>query len=237
MSRVRLAFETVRRNGVRIGTEILINFALPYLIYSLLQPKFGDVKALIASSAPPMLWSIGEFFRHRRVDAVSMLALGGIVLSLLAYIGGRGVKFPQLREKLVTVIIAAVFLGSAAIGKPLIYQLARAGMQRNNNSVELERFERIRDDAGFKRVMMLMTLVWGFGLLADAAVSVALVFVLPIKTYLIVNPALGYTTMGALFAWTFWCSRKKRAEGEARRAAEEATNAVPASLSTTTAAD
>jgi hypothetical protein len=228
MSRVRQAFDTIRTNGARIGTEVLINFALPYLIYSLLQPKLGDVKALIASSAPPMLWSIGEFVRHRRVDAVSMLALGGIVLSLLAYVGGGGVKFLQLREKLVTVIIAAVFLGSAAIGKPLIYQLARAGMQRNSDSAGLEHFERIRDDAGFKRVMMLMTLVWGFGLLADALVSIALVFVLPIKTYLIVNPALGYSTMGILFAWTFWYSRKRRAEGEARRLAEEAAAAANA---------
>jgi hypothetical protein len=163
-----------------------------------------------------------------------MLALGGIVLSLLAYAGGGGVKFLQLREKLVTVIIAAVFLGSAAIGKPLIYELARASMQRNNNSAELERFEGLQNNAGFRRVMLLMTLVWGFGLLAYAVVSVALVFVLPIKTYLIVNPALGYTTMGALFAWTFWYSRKKRAEGEARRLAEEADASATA---TTPAAD
>ena len=226
MSRVQQAFDVVRKNGVRIGTEVLINFALPYLSYSLLQPKLGDVKALIASSAPPMLWSIAEFLRHRRVDAVSMLALGGIVLSLLAYIGGGGVKFLQLREKLVTVVIGTLFVGSAAIGRPLIYELARAGMQRNNNSTELERFERIRNESGFKRVMMLMTLVWGFGLLTDAAISIALVFVLPIKTYLIVNPALGYTTMGVLFAWTFWYARKKRAQGEAQRLAEEAARAT-----------
>src|SRR4249919_2838846 len=101
MSRLQQAFDVLRKNGVRIGIEVIINFGLPYVIFIFAQPKLGDVRALIASSAPPMLWSIAEFLRHRRIDAVSMLALGGIVLSLLAYIGGGGVKFLQLREKLV----------------------------------------------------------------------------------------------------------------------------------------
>ena len=34
----------------RIGREILVNLALPYLIYRLAQPRLGDVNALIASS-------------------------------------------------------------------------------------------------------------------------------------------------------------------------------------------
>jgi hypothetical protein len=83
------------------------------------------VRALLASSAPPIAWSLVEFARHRRVDALSVLVAAGIVLSLLAMIGGGGPKFLQLRENLVTGIIGLVFLGSA-----LIYQLARAGMRR-----------------------------------------------------------------------------------------------------------
>ena len=50
----------------RIGREALVNFALPYLVYSFVQPRFGDVNALIASSGPLILWSVVEFARHRR---------------------------------------------------------------------------------------------------------------------------------------------------------------------------
>jgi len=208
----------IRRNGPTFAVEAGVNFVLPYLIFSYAQPHYGDVDALIASSAPPILWSIAEFARHRRVDALSMLVLLGIVLSLVAVAGGGSARFLQLREKLVTVVIGFVFLGSAAIGKPLIYQLARARMVRDS-SAELAEFEALRDNKYFRRTMMVLTVVWGAGLLADAAVSIALVYTLPIKTYLAVNPVVGYGTMGALSLWTFLYVKRQRQKGAARRAA------------------
>jgi len=65
----------------------------------------------------------------------------------------------------------------------------------------------------------VMTLVWGLGLLANVAVSVALVFALTIRTYLIVGPIVGYATMGALTLWTFFYGQRARRRGEERRAA------------------
>jgi hypothetical protein len=211
----------LRENGGRAFVEALVNFILPLAIYNYAEAPLGEVRALLASSAPPILWSLAEFARHRRVDALSLLVVSGIVLSLLAMIGGGGVQFLQLREKLVTGVIGLVFLGSALIGKPLIYQLARATMRRKSED-EAQQFEALQVHAGFRRTMMVMTLVWGIGLLADVAVSVALVFTLSIREYLIVNPILGYGTMGALGLWTALYARRARRGGEARRAAAEA---------------
>lgn len=221
--RERLAkvFAYLRTNWVSIATEVAVNFLGPFLIYSLTQKRLGDVDALIASSAPPILWSLAEFARHRRVDAVSILVLTGIALSLVAFIGGGGPKFLQLREKLVTALIGLVFLGSAAIGRPLIYQLARAGMVRRQ-SADLAEFEALRDNVYFRRTMTIMTLVWGFGLVAEAGAAVALVFTLSIKTYLLVSPIVGYSTIGLLSLWTYWYANRQRRKGAERRAAEAA---------------
>ena len=207
-----------RQNGGHILVEALVNFILPFVIYNYAQPSLGDVRALLASSAPPILWSLVEFARHRRLDAVSVLVVSGIALSLLAMLGGGGARFLQLREKLVTGVIGVVFLGSALIGKPLIYELARASMRRKSTA-EAEQFEALQVHAGFRRTMTIMTLVWGLGLLADVAVSVVLVFVLSIREYLLVNPILGYGTMGALSLWSFLYGQRARRRGEARRAA------------------
>jgi intracellular septation protein A len=207
-----------RQNGGHILVEALVNFILPFVIYNYAQPSLGDVRALLASSAPPILWSLVEFARHRRLDAVSVLVVSGIALSLLAMLGGGGARFLQLREKLVTGVIGLVFLGSALIGKPLIYELARASMRRKSTA-EAEQFEALQVHAGFRRTMTIMTLVWGLGLLADVAVSVVLVFVLSIREYLLVNPILGYGTMGALSMWSFLYGQRARRRGEARRAA------------------
>ena len=192
-----------------IAIEGLVNFLVPYLIYVRAEPRIGDVHALLAASLPPIVWSLVEFARRRRVDAISMMVLAGIVLSLLAFIGGGSVRFLQLRENLVTGLIALVFLGSAAIGRPLIYQLARAGQQRASREA-VAKFEAMRNDVRFKRSMMVMTVVWGVGLLAQTAVACALVYSMSIADYLIVSPILGYGTMGGLALWTILYIRRKR---------------------------
>jgi hypothetical protein len=132
------------------------------------------------ASTPPILWAIAAFIRERRVDAISVLVLSGIALSILAFAGGGGVKFLQLRENLVTGLVGLIFLGSAAIGRPLIYQLSRSGVRRRAAD-KVQAFEALRDDTQFRRSMTVATLVWGFGLLAACALNCALVFVLTIK--------------------------------------------------------
>lgn len=217
MQRLAQIFGFLRNNGFTILREGGINIVVPYLIYSYAQPHYGDVHALIASSAPPIVWSIIEFARHRRADFISVFVLLGIALSLLAFIGGGGMKFLQLREQLVGVLFSFLFLGSAAIGHPIIYEMARAGLRRANQTSELERFESLRDHGPFRRTMTLITLVWGFGLLLSALIAIALVYTLSIKEFLIVNPMLGYATMGPLALWTFWYARRRRRQGESQR--------------------
>jgi len=205
----------------RIGREVLVNLALPYLIYNLAQPRLGDATALIASSGPPILWSVVECARNRRIDALSMVVLLGIGLSLLAFLGGGSVRLLQLRERLVTAFVGVVFLGSAAIGRPLMYELVRAFLARANDP-ELQRIESLRNNSVFKAGMTIMTLVWGVGLLADAAASIALSYVLSIRTYLVVNSIMGYATIASLTLWNLWFGRKMRRKGDARLAAVQA---------------
>jgi len=209
------AMNVVRKNWRAIVAEGLVNVILPFVVYSYAKPKLGDVNALLASMVPPLGWSVVEFVRKRRIDALSVFIVVGIALSLLAFIGGGSVRFLQLRENLVTGLIGLVFLVSALIGKPLIFQLARAGMQRKSAS-EAQSFERLKDNAGFRRSMTIMTLVWGLGLIVQTAVACVLVFVMSIREYLIVSPILGYGTMGALALWTFWYGERQKRLGAAR---------------------
>jgi hypothetical protein len=199
---------------VGFGAEIVVNFVLPYAIFSYYQPTLGDVKALIASSVPPILWSVAELVRKRRVDAISLMVIAGIVLGLLAFLGGGSVKFLQLRENLVTAIVGLVFLGSVLVKRPIIYEFARAGEARQSPE-RAAAFEALREHAGFRQTMVTMTVVWGIGMLLLTAVACALVYALTIKTYLIVGPIVGNVGFGLLALWTFWYAsrRRRRAPG------------------------
>jgi hypothetical protein len=203
------ALSWARTNGPKAALEIGVNFALPFAVYSAAHAQLGDVGALLASSAPPLAWSIFEFARHRRIDALSLLVLAGIVLSLLPFIGGGGVRFLQLRERLVTAIIGMAFLTSAAIGKPLIYQLSKARIRRGEPGSHMAVFESLRDHPVFRRTMMVATVAWGVTLVGEAAVSAVLVFALSIKAYMVASAVIGYSALGLMTAWTFWYVRRR----------------------------
>jgi hypothetical protein len=216
-SRLIQAAAYLRANGAKIAAELVFNFALPFTIYSLATARYGSVAALLASSAPPILWSIATFIRERKLDAISMLVLGGIALSLIAFAGGGGVKFLQLRENLVGAVVAMIFLGSAAIGRPLIYQLAKAGSRRRGAQAAAM-VEALEHDVGFRRAMMTATLAWGFGLAASCAVHCGLVFILSIKQYLLISGPISWATLGLLTVWTYRFVPRALREAYERRA-------------------
>lgn len=201
------------------GIEILVNVVLPYLIYVKAQAGIGRVHALMASSLPPIAWAAIQLVRKRRVDALSLLVISGIALSLIGFLGGGSVRFLQLREHLVSGVIGLVFLGSAAIQRPLIYEVARATVGRKSPA-EAERFEQLRDKPQFRHVMMLMTLVWGFGLLVQTGVACLLIFEMPIREFLIVGPIVGYVFVGTLILWTFWYARQRKRRSAAAQDAQ-----------------
>jgi hypothetical protein len=215
MQRARIFFQ---QNARQIAIEVAVNGVLPYVIYAYTHGALGDVRALLASMAPPLLWSAIEFALRRRIDIVAVFSIAGIVLSLLAFAGGGSAKVLQLRENLVTGIIALVFLGSVAIGKPLIAVFASASMSRKS-AAEAASFEQLQVLPRVRRSMVVMTIVWGIGLLVQTALACALVFALTIPAYLLVSPVLGYGTMGALALWTYWYVAQQKRIG-ARVAAE-----------------
>lgn len=211
----------MRTSGPSLLVELVVNFAAPWAVYHYSAPKLGEVGALMASSAPPIAWSLITFIRSRRIDAISAMVIAGIVLSLLAYIGANDAKLLQLREKLVGGLIGLAFIGSAVVGKPLIYWLARAGVERQGGRA-LADFESRKDIPLFRRTMTIMTLVWGFGLLADAAFGALLVRTLSVSDYLLIGPLEGYAVTGALILWTVFFTRRQQRIGRARRAAASA---------------
>lgn len=218
-TRLAAAGDAVRRNALTIGIEAAVNVVLPFVVFRLASPRIGEVQALLAASAPPLLWSMVEFVRHRRIDALSLIVLTGIALSVLAFFGGGGVKALQLREKLVTGLVGVVFLGSVAIGRPLIFFLARATIARASAS-KAAVFAALGEDAAFRRAMLVMTLVWGFGLVGECALSIGLTYVMSVQAFMIAGPVVGYGLMGAFTAWTFWYARRRI--GPAMLAAMEA---------------
>jgi len=54
----------------------LVNFALPFLIYTIAKSSLGNVHALLIASSPPIAWTIIGFARTRRIDALLAVVVG-----------------------------------------------------------------------------------------------------------------------------------------------------------------
>ena len=197
------------KRRVLFALELLVNLGLPWCVYMLAKPRYGEVHAIMASAAPPMLWSLLEFGRRRKVDALSVMVLGGIGLSLAGYAMGGSPRLLLMRESLITGLIGLAFIGSAGINRPLVFVLARAAMQRRS-AEEASAFGAEEAEPGFRRAMTIMTIVWGCGFVAETCVRAVLVFSIPVSRFLVIGPVIGYGTIGLLMGWTFLYARRDR---------------------------
>jgi hypothetical protein len=193
---------------------LAVNIALPLLIYHYAAPHFRERNALILSSIPPILWSVIELVRFRRLDAVSLLVVIGIFLSLAAMAFGGNPRLLLARESLVTGIIGLLFLGSLLLPRPLAFYLARSTMAKESAEVVVK-FESYWLYPPFIRCMYIMTWVWGFGLVFEAALRFWLAFAWRVEQVLAISPVISYGIYFSLMGWSLWYARGLKAASQA----------------------
>ncbi|MCC8391132.1 hypothetical protein LJ656_00895 [Paraburkholderia sp. MMS20-SJTR3] len=190
--------------------ELAVNFLLPWLAYRLARPYVGETGALIASAVPPLVWSAIELARFRRVDALSVMVLAGIVLSVAAMALGGSARMLLLRESLISGAIGVVFLLSLPMRRPLIFYLARASVAREMAGGAAHFDALWRERPGLASAMRVMTLVWGSGLTAETALRAWMALTWPVERFLVVSPFIGYGIYGGLALWTLWYRKTMR---------------------------
>ncbi|MEM5385571.1 VC0807 family protein [Paraburkholderia phymatum] len=190
--------------------ELVVNLLLPWVTYRLAQPYWGETGGLIASAAPPVIWSVIELVRFRRVDALALMVLLGIVLSIGAMALGGDSRVLLMRESLVSGAIGAAFLLSLLLRRPIIFYLTRAFVAREmtNGAAHVDMLWRERP--AFARALRVLTVTWGVGLITETSLRIWMAWHWPIERVLVVSPVVGYGIFGGLMVWTFWYRRTMR---------------------------
>jgi len=187
--------------------ELVFNFLLPWLAYRWALPQWGETTALMVSSLPPIVWSGVELLRFRRVDALSLLVVGGIALSLLVMLLGGSPRVLLMRESLLSGLFGVVFLLSLLAARPLVYHLALATVARESVDGQA-RFIRRWQEPAFRRGIRQMTLLWGAGLTLETTIRCCMIWQLPVETFLLLSPFVSYGIMGLLVGLT-WLGRRQ----------------------------
>jgi hypothetical protein len=194
------------------GLDLLVNLGGPWLVYRLVEGSTSITAALLWSSLPPIIWSLGQLVHSRKLDVISLLVLAGIAASLVATLLGGNPRLLLVRESFITGIFGLVFLGSLWLPRPLMFYIVRATVAKQG--IAETEFTGKWSIPGFRQTFYLMTVVWGVGLVVQAALQVVLAFTLSIEQDLVVSPIVGYGFYLVLFIWSFWYGKKRREKGE-----------------------
>ena len=151
--------------------------------------------------------------RFRVLDALSILVLAGIALSLLAVALGGSPRMLMVRDNLFSVPIGLIFLISAATRRPIIYYLASAVFARNAPDRRAA-FESNWQRPAVLRTLRIMSCIWGLGLIAQGSLLAWMALTWPIGQFLILSPIIGYGTIAALALWTYLYQQAVRRRSE-----------------------
>jgi hypothetical protein len=198
-----------------IAFSIVINAALPLMIFSLLKSytTLSDFWALVVSGIPPILDSLVGVMRKGRLDVIAGIALLSIAVSLVLIFLGGSPRVLLIRESFITGALGLSYLVSLLFPRPLCFYFARQFLT-GNVPERMMGFNALWKYPAFRFAMRRYTIVWGLGFLLEMGVRSFLVFTLTIQQFLIISPFVFYGFLGGLALWTFLDSRKGRKEIE-----------------------
>lgn len=192
-----------------LARQLLRDAGVPMAVYyGLHAAGASNLVALTGGTVLSGVFVIAEIVRKRRLDPFASVILASFVLGLvLTFISGDA-RFVIAKDSFTTALIGAAFLLSTAIGKPLIYVSAQRGMSADAAAAFRQRY---RTSAPMRRVINTLSLVWGAGLCAEAALRVVLVYHLPIPTMVWLSTVMMVITFAILIAVTAAVVRRTRA--------------------------
>jgi hypothetical protein len=195
-----------RTNTIR---DIAINAVLPYGTYLVLTGRgVPVVPALAAGAVFPVVACIVGFVRERRVQALGVIVILAAVASAIAALYFTSPFLTLAKGSLITGTIGLLFLGSLLRPRPLVFYLAATGQ----DAAGRQRADALWDTAPqYRSVMRRLTVIWGIALLAEGALRLVLILLLPIVIFLPVSEAMRIGFIALMTAWSWRYGRRQMA--------------------------
>lgn len=187
-------------------TNLTFNIVLPLITVNALQHQLGVVRALAIAAVFPALEVGVTALRRRRVDALGIIVLALIVVGVVASLVTGDVHFALAKESLGTGVFGLLCLGSFLMPRPLMYFIGRTFSTGNDPKLVAawnDRWQYIE----FRRVIRMLTAVWGIAYLLEAAARVAIAYALPVNVVIAASPTLALVVTAGLMIWTVRYSR------------------------------
>ncbi|MDP9389042.1 MAG: hypothetical protein M3Q48_14285 [Actinomycetota bacterium] len=178
---------------------------VPAALFCVVLVQVGTGAAMVATLA----WSAGALARRlivgERVPSILVLSLLGLVLRTAVGLGSGTAALYFVQPLISAAVMGLVFLGSLALGRPLVASLASDFCPLPAD---------VATRPGVVALFRRLTLLWAAIHLATAATTLALLVNLPLATFVAVKTAACMAITGAGVGLTVsWSLRTVRREG------------------------
>jgi hypothetical protein len=181
--------------------SLTINVVLPLIVAQwLLHQGRSPVVALGIAALFPLGDGLVSALR-RRLDLLSVASLATLVVGIALSFATNNAAFAIAEKSAFTGLFGVAFLVSLLLPRPLIFHLGRQFNTAGDPAAQAA-WDANWSIPGFRRVVRVMTAVWGLGLLAEAALRVVVALTMTPAVAIVVSPVLAIGAFALLILWT-----------------------------------
>jgi hypothetical protein len=180
------------RQLAKLGFDIGAPIGVYYALHA---AGASSLAALAAGAALPAAGSVWTVAIRRRADPVALVMLATFTASILVSVIAHSPRFLLAKDGLITGAWGLWFIATLWGARPAAYIFGRPLMEALPIYTAGPWDVLWESEPGFRRIWRVSTVIWGTGLLVDAAIRLVMSYTLPVN----VVPALS----GALWPVTF----------------------------------
>ena len=183
---------SLRRQLATFGLDLAAPAAIYYLLRAL---GVSNLVALGAGAVVPAAGVLYQLAVRRHTDGVGLVVVATVAATIIMSVATRNPRFLLARDGLTTALWGVWFIASVAARRPAAFILARPLMEGRRVFAAGSWEALWQTEPRFRRIWRVASVMWGAGMLVDAAVRVVMSYTLPIH----VVPGLGLPLWAATF--------------------------------------
>jgi hypothetical protein len=181
--------------------SLTINVVLPLIVAQwLLHQGRSPVVALGIAALFPLGDGLVSALR-RRLDLLSVASLAALVVGIALSFATNNAAFAIAEKSAFTGLFGVAFLVSLLFPRPLIFHLGRQFNTAGDPAAQAA-WDANWSIPGFRRVVRVMTAIWGLGLLAEAVLRIVVALTMTPAVAIVVSPVLAIGAIALLILWT-----------------------------------
>ena len=194
-TRVEPVASTADRAAVGLGDAVFDVAAPVAVYYGSRSAGAGIYFALLAGALMPAMSTTVRLVRARTIDRLAVFVMTTMLIGVAVALVAGSPRFLLAKEAWVTGVAGAWFLTTARGNRPLAFLFARPLLE-GRRAFTSESWDSLWTRLPrFRRVWRVSSVIWGVGLILDAAIRVTIAYTLPIDLV----PAVA----GAIYPATF----------------------------------